>query len=73
MSHEEMEDQIASHEAEMLKMAEEHFDVMKLVDKAKILSALGNAFEDLDKTVNDLVEINYEARVRAFELGRGTR
>jgi hypothetical protein len=71
MSHEEIEDQIASHEAEMVKMAEEHFELMKLVDKVKILSALGNALEDLDKTVDDLVEINYEARVSAFKMGRG--
>jgi len=71
MSHEEMEDQNASHEAEMVKMAEEHFELMKLVDKVKILSALGSALEDLDKTVDDLIEINYDARVRAFKLGRG--
>jgi len=68
---EEIEDQIASHEAEMLKMAEEQFELMKLVDKVKILSALGSALEDLDKTVDDLLEITYEARVWAFKLGRG--
>ena len=68
---EEIEDQIASHEAEMVKMAEEHFELMKLVDKAKILSALGNVLGDLDKTVHDLVEINHEARVSAFKMGRG--
>ena len=71
MSDEELKDQIASHEAEMVQMAEEHFELMKLVDKLKILSALGNTLEDLEKTVDALVEITYEARVSAFKMGRG--
>jgi hypothetical protein len=43
---------------------------MRLVDKIKIIDALKHALDDPDKTIKDLVELNYEARVSAFKLGR---
>lgn len=61
---------MTEHEKEVQEMAEEHFDLMKLVDKMKIIDALKHALDDPDKTINALVELNYEARLSAFKLGR---
>lgn len=61
---------MTEHEKEVQEMAEEHFELMKLVDKMKIIGALKHALDDPDKTINALVDLNYEARVSAFKLGR---
>lgn len=57
-------------EHEIQEMAAEHFDLMRLVDKIKIIDALKHALDNPDKTIKDLVELNYEARVSAYKLGR---
>ena len=61
---------MTEHEKDIQEMATEHFDLMRLVDKIKIIDALKHALDDPDKTIKDLVELNYEARVSAFKLGR---
>ena len=61
---------MTEHEKDMQQMAAEHFDLMRLVDKIKIIDALKHALDNPDKTINDLVELNYEARVSAYKLGR---
>ena len=48
---------MTEHEKEVQEMAEEHFDLMKLVDKMKIIDALKHALDDPDKTINALVEL----------------
>ena len=61
---------MTEHEKDVQEMAEEHFELMKLVDKMKIIDALKHALDDPDKTINALVDLNHEARVSAFKLGR---
>ena len=61
---------MTEHEKDIQEMAAEHFDLMKLVDKIKIIDALKHALDNPDKTINDLVELNYKARVSAYKLGR---
>ena len=61
---------MTDHEKEMNEIATEHFDLMKLVDKVKIITALKHALDDPDKTINDLIKINHEARISAWNLGR---
>lgn len=61
---------MSEHNAGMMKLALEHFDMMRLVDKLKIIESLKDVINDPDKTINALVELNYEARVSSYKLGR---
>ena len=57
-------------EKDIQEMAAEHFDLMRLVDKIKIIDALKSALDNPDKTLKALVQINHEARISAWNFGR---
>lgn len=61
---------MTEHNAGTMKLALEHFDMMRLVDKMKVIDAIRPVLDDPDKTIDTLVKLLYDARVSAYKLGR---
>ena len=62
----------SEHEREMTQMVEDHFDLMRLVDRVEVIKCLRHALDDPDKTIDGIVKHIYDARVKAYKMGGGT-
>ncbi|MDC1426863.1 hypothetical protein N8339_07815 [Gammaproteobacteria bacterium] len=58
------------HDKEMVQEAVNHFELMQLADKLKLLQAMKDVINDPDKALNAFVAITHEARVSGYNFGR---
>lgn len=58
------------HDKEMVQEAVNHFELMQLADKLKLLQAMKDVIHNPDKALNSFVEIAHEARVSGYNFGR---
>ena len=58
------------HDKEMVQEAVNHFALMQLADKLKLLQAMKDVIHDPDKALNGFVAITHEARVSGDNFGR---
>lgn len=58
------------HDKEMVQEAVNHFELMQLADKLRLLQAMKEVINDPDKALNAFVAITHEARVSGYNLGR---
>ena len=58
------------HDKEMVQEAVNHFELMQLADKLKLLQAMKNVIHDPDKALNAFVAITHEARVSGYNFLR---
>lgn len=63
---------MTEHDKEMVEIASNHFDLMQLADKLKLLQAMKDVIRNPDKALKALdafVEITHEARVSGYNYG----
>ena len=58
------------HDKEMVQEAVNHFELMQLADKLKLLQAMKDVIHNPDKALNSFVAIAHEARVSGYNFGR---
>jgi len=60
---------MTEHDKEMVEIASNHFDLMQLADKLKLLHAMKDVIRNPDKALDAFVEITHEARVSGYNYG----
>ena len=58
------------HDKEMVQEAVNHFELMQLADKLKLLQAMKDVIHNPDKALSSFVAIAHEARVSGYNFGR---
>ena len=58
------------HDKEMVQETKNHFELMQLADKLKLLQAMKDVINNPDKALNAFVAITHEARVSGYNFGR---
>jgi hypothetical protein len=52
-------------------LVDNHLDLMKIVDKLKVIKLLKTAIDDPSQTVDSLVDYLHKARVDSYNIGAG--
>ena len=58
-------------DVDVQKLVDNHLDLMKVVDKLKVIKLLKTAIEEPSITVDNLVQYLHKARVDSYNIGAG--
>jgi len=59
----------SKHLDDLVNMATDHFEDLKVFDRVKVVQALKEVLEDPEKVVEQLTDMIYSARIESYELG----
>jgi 6-phosphogluconate dehydrogenase len=59
----------SKHLDNLVNMATDHFEDLKVFDRVKVVHVLKEILEDPEKVVEQLTDMIYSARIESYELG----